>query len=131
LPQTLQAGRRRGHPGSTLRDVLSEDGRGFYDLTASGRRRSGKSCQTEGDDHRGQEVGEHSHQFPDDTSTTGRCARVAPEDVYYDGWRKDPGLRDLVESDGGIFCGREFERSCAMSGRVSTSVLEQYRSAGN
>ena len=52
-----------------------------------------------------------------DTSTTGRCARVAPQDVDYDGRRKDPGLRDLVESDGRIVSGGEFECSCGMSGR--------------
>jgi hypothetical protein len=58
-----------------------------------------------------------------DTSTTRRCARVAPQDVHYDGRRKDPGLRDLVQSDGGIVSGGEFERSCGMSGR-SEDVLD-------
>jgi hypothetical protein len=37
--------------------------------------------------------------------------------------RKDPGLRDLGESDGGIVSGGEFERSCGMSGR-SEDVLD-------
>ena len=50
-----------------------------------------------------------SNQLPD-TSTTRRCARVAPQDVYYDGRRKDPGLLDLVGSDGGIVYGGEFVR---------------------
>jgi hypothetical protein len=65
---------------------------------------------------------ERSNQLPD-TSTTKRCARVAPQDVYYDGRRKDPGLRDLVESDGGIVSGGELERACGMSGR-SEDVLD-------
>ena len=59
---------------------------------------------------------EYSDQFPD-TSTAGRCARVAPYDVHYDGRRKDPGLRDVVRSDGGIVSGGEFEGSCGMCGR--------------
>jgi hypothetical protein len=63
-----------------------------------------------------------SNQLPD-TSTTRRCAWVAPQDVHYDGRRKDPGLRDLVQSDGGIVSGGEFERSCGMSGR-SEDVLD-------
>ncbi len=33
----------------------------------------------------------------------------------HDGRRKDPGLRDLVEPDGGIASAGEFERSCGMS----------------
>ena len=37
--------------------------------------------------------------------------------------RKDPGLRDVVGSDGGIVSGGEFERSCGMSGR-SEDVLD-------
>ena len=63
-----------------------------------------------------------SKQLPD-TSTTRRCARVAPQNAHYDGRRKDPELRDLVESDGGIVSGGEFERSCGMSSR-SEDVLD-------
>ena len=37
--------------------------------------------------------------------------------------RKDPRLRDVVGSDGGIVSGGEFERSCGMSGR-SEDVLD-------
>jgi hypothetical protein len=37
--------------------------------------------------------------------------------------RKNPGLRDVVGSDGGIVSGGEFERSCGMSGR-SEDVLD-------
>jgi len=47
---------------------------------------------------------ECSNQLPD-TSPTGRCARVAPQDIHYDGRRKDPRLRDLVDSDAGIVSG--------------------------
>jgi hypothetical protein len=65
---------------------------------------------------------ECSKQLPD-TSTTRRCARVAPQDIHYDGRRKDPELRDLVEADSGIVTGGEFERSCGMSGR-SEDVLD-------
>ena len=65
---------------------------------------------------------ECSNQLPD-TSPTRRCARVAPQDVHYDGRRKNPGLRDLVESDGGIVSGGEFQRSCGMSSR-SEDVLD-------
>jgi hypothetical protein len=36
---------------------------------------------------------------------------------------KDPRLRDVVGSDGGIVSGGEFERSCGMSGR-SEDVLD-------
>jgi hypothetical protein len=61
-------------------------------------------------------VESHFLQLPD-ASATRWCARVAPQDVHYDGRRKYPGLRDLVESDGGIVSGGEFERSCGMSGR--------------
>ena len=65
---------------------------------------------------------EYSNQLPD-TSTTRWCARVAPQNVHYDGRRKDPRLRELVESDGGIVSGGEFERSCGVSGR-SEDVLD-------
>jgi hypothetical protein len=65
---------------------------------------------------------EYSNQ-PPGTSTTRRCARVAPQDVHYDGSRKDTGLRDVVVSDGGIASGGELERSCRMSGR-SEDVLD-------
>ena len=65
---------------------------------------------------------EYSNQLPD-TSTTRRCARVAPQDVHDNGRREDPGLRDLVESDRGIVCGEKLERSCGMSGR-SEDVLD-------
>jgi hypothetical protein len=34
-----------------------------------------------------------------------RGDRVAPQDVHHDGMRKDPQLRDVVESDGGIVSG--------------------------
>jgi hypothetical protein len=68
-----------------------------------------------------QQCVEYSHQVPN-TSTTRRCARVAPQDLHYDGRRKAPALLDLVESDGGIVSGRELERSCGMSGR-SEDVL--------
>jgi hypothetical protein len=55
-------------------------------------------------------------QFSDPPTAT-RCARVAPQEVHYDGRRKDPGLCDLGLSDGGIVSGGEFERSCGMSSR--------------
>ena len=59
----------------------------------------------------------------DSSAITRRCTRVAPQDFHYDGRRKNPGLRDLVESDGGIVSGEEFERSCGTSGR-SEDVLD-------
>ena len=65
---------------------------------------------------------ECSIQFPG-ASTTRRCARVALQEVHHDGRRKDLGLRDLVESDGGIVSAAEFERSFGMSGR-SEDVLD-------
>ena len=65
---------------------------------------------------------ERSNQLPD-TSTTRRCAGVAPQDVHYGGRRKHPGLCDPVESDGGIVSGGELERSCGMRGR-SEDVLD-------
>jgi hypothetical protein len=55
-----------------------------------------------------------------------RCARRGPSDVHYDGEAKDPGLCDLVEPDGWIISGGEFERSCDMSGR-SEDVLGEGR----
>jgi hypothetical protein len=66
----------------------------------------------------------YSNQLPD-TSITRRCARVARQAIYYDydGRHKDPVLRDLVESDGGIVSGGEFERSRSMSSR-SDDVLD-------
>ena len=57
-----------------------------------------------------------SNHLPD-PSTTRRCARVTPQDVHYDGMRKDPQLRDVVGSDAGIASGGEFEGSCGISGR--------------
>jgi hypothetical protein len=65
---------------------------------------------------------ERSNQLPD-TSTTRRCVRVAPQDLHYDGRRKDPGLRNLVCSDAGIVSGGALERSCGMGGR-SENVLD-------
>ena len=56
-----------------------------------------------------------ANQLPD-TPTTRRGARVPPQDVHDDGRRKDPGLREVVESDGGIVSGGEFERACGMRG---------------
>jgi hypothetical protein len=55
-------------------------------------------------------------QFPDPATAT-RGDGVAPQDVHHDGRRKDPRLRDVVGSDGGIVSGAEFERSCGMGGR--------------
>ncbi|GDY31800.1 hypothetical protein GTS_34330 [Gandjariella thermophila] len=61
-------------------------------------------------------------QFSDPPTAT-RGDRVAPQDAHHDGRRKDPRLRDVVGSDGGIVSGGEFERSCGMSGR-SEDVLD-------
>jgi len=61
-------------------------------------------------------------QFSDPATAT-RGGRVAPQDVHYGGVCKDPRLRDVVGSDGGIVSGGEFERSCGMSGR-SEDVLD-------
>ena len=55
-------------------------------------------------------------QFSDPPTAT-RGDRVAPQDVHHDRMGKDPRLRDVVGSDGGIVSGGEFERSCGMSGR--------------
>ena len=82
----------------------------FPDESLSIGRRSSQQCV------------EYSNQLPD-TSTTRRCARVAPQDIHYHGRRKDPVLRDLVEPDVGIVSGGEFERSCGMSSR-SEDVLD-------
>jgi hypothetical protein len=45
-----------------------------------------------------------TEQFSD-TPTATRGDRVAPQDVHHDGMRKDPRLRDVVGSDGGIVSG--------------------------
>ena len=93
-----------------LGERVGEDGIAVRELWLSICRQSSQRCV------------EYANQLPD-TSTTRRCARVALQDLRYDGRRQNPGLRDLVESDGGIVSGGEFERSCGMSGR-SEDVLD-------
>jgi hypothetical protein len=61
-------------------------------------------------------------QFSDPPTAT-RGGRVAPQDVHHDRMRKDPRLRKVVGSDGGIVSSGEFERSRGMSGR-SEDVLD-------
>jgi hypothetical protein len=61
-------------------------------------------------------------QFSDSPTAT-RGDRVAPQDVHHDGMGKDPRLRDVVGSDGGIVSGGAFERSRGMRGR-SEDVLD-------
>jgi hypothetical protein len=61
-------------------------------------------------------------QFSDPPTAT-RGGWVAPQDLDYDRRRKDPRLRDVAGSDGGIVSGGEFECPRGMSTR-SEDVLD-------
>jgi len=51
-----------------------------------------------------------------DPPTTGRCGRVASQDVHYDRMRKNPRLGDLAGANICVVSGGEFERACRVAG---------------